>query len=201
MPSPVSYTAFADDRRIASGTLPDVARDVRRVMDRHAEVRILIFHDADCRQVELDLRGSPDEVAARAAASAADPAAPAPAPASRRPGRPRLGVVAREVTLLPRHWEWLGRQPGGASAVLRRLVEDARRGSGGRERARQSREAVDRFMHVMAGNRPHFEEALRAFYRGEREAFHACIAGWPRDVREHLEHLVAAAWDDHHDLG
>lgn len=192
MTPPPDYIAFAGDRRIASGSLAEVAREARRTSDRHPEARILIFDDRDSRQVEVDLRGSPDEVVARLQAG---PHASAP----RGRGRPRLGVVAREVTLLPRHWEWLGRQPGGASAVLRRLVEDARRGNDVRENARQSSEAVDRFMHVMAGNREGFEEALRAFYRGERETFLARIAGWPADIRTHIEHLAAAAWDDRDD--
>lgn len=191
MTPPANYTAFAGDRRIASGTLADVAREARCTLDRQPDAQILIFDDRDCHQAEVDLRGSPDDVAARL-----EPKAGTPATAPRSRGRPRLGVVAREVTLLPRHWEWLGHQPGGASAVLRRLVEDARRGNGGRERARQSGEAVDRFMHVMAGNREGFEDALRAFYRGERENFRAHIASWPKDIREHLQHLAALAWDD-----
>lgn len=183
------YTAFAGDHRLAAGSLPDVARAVRLTLDRQPDAAILIFDDRTGRQTEVDLRGSADEVAARVSP-------PAPATASRGRGRPKLGVVAREVTLLPRHWEWLSGQPGGASAVLRRLVEDARRGTGPRERARQSAEAVDRFMHVMAGNRAGFEEALRAFYRGERDAFRTRIAAWPEDIRDHLQNLAAVAWDD-----
>lgn len=191
-PAP-SYTAFADDRCIATGPLAKVARQARRTLDKQPDARILIFDDRTCRQAEVDLRGSADEVAARMEAPAR---VPTPASRARGPGRPRLGVVAREVTLLPRHWEWLGRQPGGASATLRRLVEDARHGNGPRERARQSSEALDRFMHVMAGNREGFEEALRAFYRGEHDAFHARVAAWPHDIREHIRQLAAAAWDD-----
>ncbi len=194
-PAP-GYTAFADDRRIATGSLAEVARQARRTLDRHPDAHILIFDDRTCRQAEVDLRGSADEVAARAEIPAQ---APTPASPGRGPGRPRLGVVAREVTLLPRHWEWLGQQPGGASATLRRLVEEARRGNGPRERARQASEALNRFMHVMAGNRKGFEEALRAFYRGERDTFHARIAAWPHDIREHIRQLAAAAWDDQGD--
>lgn len=184
------YIAFAGDKRIASGALAEVAREVRHTLDRQPDANILIFDERTSRKVELDLRGSADEVVARVNEETRPRATP------RGRGRPKLGVVAREVTLLPRHWEWLGEQPGGASAVLRRLVEDARRGNGPRERARQSGEAVFRFMSVMAGNREGFEEALRAFYRGEREAFHARIAKWPEDIRAHLKHLAAAAWDD-----
>src|ERR1043165_2680260 len=99
--------------------------------------------------------------------------------APRGRGRPKLGVVAREVTLLPRHWEWLNGQPGGASVALRKLVEEAKRASHGKDRARQSQEAVHRFMYVVAGNLPGFEEASRAFYAGNQERFNAMVESWP----------------------
>jgi hypothetical protein len=117
--------------------------------------------------------------------AAADPPAPV-----RGPGRPKLGVVAREVTLLPRHWEWLGRQPGGASVALRKLVEDARRANGGKDRIREAREAAYRFMSAMAGNEPGFEEATRALFAGARGAFEANVAGWPHDVKAHARRLA-----------
>lgn len=195
MRPPTSYTAFAGEQRIAAGTLPDVAHAARRVMDATPDAAILIFDDRDGRQAEVDLRGSADAVRARVAAGEGQPEA-----VPRGRGRPKLGVVAREVTLLPRHWAWLGSQAGGASARLRRLVEDAMRGHDADERARQSGEAAYRFMTTMAGNRPGFEEALRAFYRGQRERFHECVAGWPRDVREHAQRLAASAWDDQGDI-
>lgn len=185
---PPNYIAFAGPRRIASGTLQEVTRAATQVQARRADADILVFEERSSRQVELDLRGDADAAVARLERDDAH--------AQRKPGRPRLGVVAREVTLLPRHWEWLNQQPGGASAVLRRLVEDARRGNGKREQARQSAESVYRFMHVMAGNRPGFEEALRFFDRGERSAFAARIAAWPKDVREHVQRLASIAWDD-----
>ncbi len=71
-------------------------------------------------------------------------------------GRPKLGVVAREVTLLPRHWDWLNAQPGGASVALRKLVEQARRANGDADRARAAREAAYHFMSAMAGDLPAF---------------------------------------------
>src|SRR4051812_45954287 len=109
------FCAFLGDRLLAQGTLAEVARAGASVRPDAAIEPLLVF-DAEGRQVELDLRGGPEEAAARAAA-AVDPS-PTPAPARGR-GRPQLGVVAREVTLLPRHWEWLGAQPGGASVTLR----------------------------------------------------------------------------------
>ncbi|HEY0197428.1 MAG TPA: DUF2239 family protein [Rhodanobacter sp.] len=103
--------------------------------------------------------------------------------------------MPREVTLLPRHWDWLAQQPGGAAAVLRQLVERAVRGNEAEQRAHASNESADRFMQVMAGELPGHQEASRAFYRGARAAFAKRIAGWPRDVRGHLQCLAAIAWD------
>jgi hypothetical protein len=114
-------------------------------------------------------------------------------PASRGPGRPKLGVVAREVTLLPRHWEWLARQTGGASVALRKLVEEARRTGEVGHRVRQAQEAAYRFMSVMAGNRPNYEEAIRALFAGEASRFEKLIAEWPADVRRHAARLAQGA--------
>lgn len=191
----LNFTAFADTRRIASGALVDVAVAARDALDQYPDAQILIFDDRSSRQVEVDLRGSADDIAAQLQ----QPVQPLDTPPARGPGRPKLGVVAREVTLLPRHWEWLGAQSGGASAALRRLVEDARRGGSGNERARQSSEALYRFMLTMAGDRPGYEDALRAFYRHDRATFEQRIAHWPTDIRAHIQRLAAMAWDDQAD--
>ncbi|MGN6283117.1 DUF2239 family protein [Frateuria sp.] len=180
-------TAFEGHRLLASGPCVEVALAVKRAADGGAADVLLVFDDRNGRPVEFDLRGSEADVLARLQ--------PAPAPV-RGPGRPRLGVTAREVTLLPRHWDWLASQPGGASGVLRRLVEQTIREGGGRQRARESAEAVDRFMLAMTGNLPGHEEASRAFWRGERERFAQLTQAWPRDVRDHLRHLAAIAWDE-----
>ena len=105
-------------------------------------------------------------------------------------GRPKLGVVAREITLLPRHWEWLGTQPGGASVALRKLVEEARRANGDVDRARAAKEAAYRFMSTMAGNLAGFEEASRALFADDRRRFVGLIAGWPDDIRDHVVKLA-----------
>lgn len=182
-----SCTAFDGHRLIASGPLRDVALATKRVIDAGAKGPVLVFDDQTSLPVEIDFRGTPDDVLSRLGLST-------PEAAPRGPGRPRLGVVAREVTLLPRHWEWLAAQPGGASATLRRLVDEARRG--GADRARRSGEALDRFMQAMAGDLPHYEEASRAYWRGERDRFADLIDAWPADVRDHARRLAAAAWDD-----
>jgi hypothetical protein len=110
------------------------------------------------------------------------------AEAPRGRGRPKLGVVAREVTLLPRHWDWLARQPGGASVTLRRLVEDASRSP--KERARAAANAAYNFLHAIAGDRPAYEEALRALFAHDRAKFEAHIASWPADIRRHALRLA-----------
>lgn len=190
-PERTSCTAFDHHRLIASGALSNVARAVKQAIDAGAAGPVLVFDDHNSRQIEIDFRGSVDDVLSRL-----QPAVPTVETAARGPGRPKLGVVPREVTLLPRHWDWLGQQPGGASAVLRRLVEQALRGNGAKERARQAMESVDRFMVVMTGDLSQHEEASRAFYRHDRERFLALTEAWPRDVRDHLRQLAVMAWDD-----
>jgi uncharacterized protein len=175
--------AFADSRRIASGPLSDVARAARELLDAEPDATILVLDAATSEPIEVDLRGSAEDVAARLVT---------PQPAPRSPGRPKLGVVGREVTLLPRHWEWLGAQPGGASVTLRRLVDDARRSSGDADRVRLARESAYRFMVALAGDRPGFEDASRALFAGDAPGFADATAGWPADVREHARDLEAA---------
>jgi hypothetical protein len=185
---PQTFTAFEGPQRLVSGPLAKVALAVKRAEQRGSE-RIAIFSDATGRATDLDLRGSDDEIVARL------PASPGPAPAAaqsepRGRGRPKLGVVAREVTLLPRHWEWLSTQPGGASVSLRKLVEAARRANGDRDRGRAARDAAYHFMSAMAGNLPNFEEASRALFADDRRQLTALIAPWPGDIRDHIVRLA-----------
>src|SRR5690348_5150525 len=117
-------TAFEGTRRIASGDLKHVALKVKAVIDRGERAPVLIFDDLTSEPIEVDFRGTAQSVLKRLTIPATDESAQPSEEESRRPGRPRLGVVAREVTLLPRHWEWLNSQPGGASVALRKLVEE-----------------------------------------------------------------------------
>jgi len=178
------FTAFEGERRLASGSLAEVALAVKRVEGR-TSAPIAVFSDSTGRAVDLDLRGSDEDVVARLAETLA-PAAETP----RGRGRPRLGVVAREVTLLPRHWEWLNAQPGGASVALRKLVDEARRANGNRDRQRAARDAAYHFMSAMAGNLPNFEEASRGLFADDRRRFVSQIAGWPADIRDHVVKLA-----------
>jgi hypothetical protein len=178
------FTAFTGQQRLVTGPLAEVALAVMKASRNAASAPIVIFDDATGRPIDLDLRGTERDIVARLPQPASETAADNPAaPEPRGRGRPKLGVVAREVTLLPRHWEWLGAQPGGASVALRKLVEDARRASGEKDRERAARDAAYHFMLVMAGNLPGFEEAARALFAGDRLRFEQQIASWPEDIR------------------
>ncbi len=187
-------TAFEGSRRIASGELAVVARTIKEVIDRGEQAPILIFDDVTGEQFDVDFRGTTEEVLKRIARSGGDASADREGESPRGPGRPRLGVVAREVTLLPRHWEWLTSQPGGASVALRKLVEEARRRNQGKDRARAAQEAAYRFLTAMAGNFPGFEEAMRALFAGDGGRFDEMVEPWPADVRDHAKQLATAAF-------
>jgi uncharacterized protein len=184
-------TAFAGPRRIASGELRHVALKAKQAFD--AGKPVLVFEDASGQPVELPLELPAGELLRRLAEPAA-PATEAGDGAPRRPGRPKLGVVSREVTLLPRHWAWLAAQPGGASVALRKLVEEARRVSADGDRRRVAQEAAYRFMQAMAGNEAGFDEAARALFAGDIGRFEEHSATWPDDVREHAALLAADAF-------
>jgi uncharacterized protein len=192
-------TAFEGARRIASGPLADVAVEVQRRFRRGEAELILIFSDTAGEQIDLDLRGNAKDMLARLAersgqpSPASDTAKETVGETARGPGRPKLGVVAREITLLPRHWEWLNHHPGGASVALRKLVDDARRANAGRDRVRQSQEAAYRFMSAMAGNLPGFEEAARALFAKDGTRFRECVSAWPADIRDHAAQLAGDA--------
>jgi len=195
----LSYTAFAGSKRIARGDLQQVALRAKTVLDRDPWARVLIFDDVTSRQTEIDLRGTPEQVAERITGEPFPDAqrnqSPEAEEEARRPGRPKLGVVPREVTLLPRHWDWLASQPGGASVALRKLVEHARKANQGKDRHRQAQEAAYRFLSAMAGNEPCFEEAARALFAGKRKRFAKTVEPWPKDVRDHAKELAAIAFD------
>jgi hypothetical protein len=200
--------AFAGSRRIASGDLGTVVRASYSAAQDNS-LPVLIFDDATSRVLEVDFRGSLDEVVGRldpippaSEAGITDPegngqAADSPYLDDAQPrgrGRPKLGVIAREVTLLPRHWDWLATQPGGASAAVRRLVDEARQTHAARDRRRQAQEAAYRFMSAMAGNEAGFEEATRALFAGDAARFAELTVGWPPDVRDHARTLAARAF-------
>jgi hypothetical protein len=164
----MAYSAFLGFEQLGSGSLAQayaVSRDANGA---------LIFDLETGRVVDIDPRFPPGDEAPR-------------------PGRPKLGVTAREITLLPRHWDWLATQPGGASVALRKLVEEASRSPKAQKRA--CRDAAYRFATVLVGNAPGYEEAIRALYAGQDEEFAGYIEAWPSDVRKALLAMTTAAFD------
>ena len=179
----ITYTAFAGWRRVARGTLAEMLRGAKTYSDAKTEhggkeeESLLIFEDQTGKQVDFDMRGSVEEVIARVTPKSG-------------PGRPKLGVTSREISLLPRHWQWLERQPQGASAALRRLVDAARQKDGGETEKRGRIDAAGRFMTALAGNFPGFEEAYRALYAQDRARLEHLIDSWPTDVRQYIGEQV-----------
>ncbi len=188
------YTAFAGHVRISSGNLTEVAIAAKRTVDNGNTESILIFDNQTSMVVEVDFRGTVEDVAARIpylqqyAKQYTQPEGTS-RKTSPGPGRPKLGVIAREVTLLPRQWEWLKNQRGGASVTLRRLVDQARRESEPENNIRELQTSVYRFMTAIGGDLPGFEEALRALYAGDRNQFLAQVDAWPVDIRDHVVQL------------
>ena len=176
----MNCTVFHQLRRVASGSNAEVTSFLRDKPQGHD---LLVFDDATGRQLDVDLRVTGEEQPVE------EPAGP------RGRGRPRLGVIAREVTLLPSHWDWLNVQPGGASVALRKLVDAARRTSGDRDRVRAAQESTYRFISAIAGNLPQFEEATRALFAYDRRRFGELIAAWPEDVRDYAIRLAFADHD------
>lgn len=189
-----THLVFEGDRCLTEGGLADVAAVAKAAADRE-QAAVLVFETATGQTVAVDFRGSIDDVLSRLTPPPSDEAAPPPAPAPRGPGRPKLGVVAREVTLLPRHWEWLSRQAGGASVALRKLVDDARNAHALADRARQAQEAAYRFASTLVGDQPGFEAATRALFAGEAAAFDTATQAWPPDVRRQALRLARHAFD------
>lgn len=200
-PASSTWIAFAGTNRLAFGGPQEVARAAKSFVDAEGRDSVLIFDAVTSEPVELDLRGSESAVLDRLpVASPPGGKETAAMNAPRSAGRPKLGVTAREVTLLPRHWEWLASQPGGASVALRKLVEHAIRANREVDRMRQAREAAYRFMHAMAGNEPGFEEAARALFAGDGLRLSQAVANWPADIREHAVGLAKAAAVEHREL-
>jgi len=190
MATQTSWSAFEGEKLLATGPAPTVAAVVRAAIAHKSGRNILIFDESSGRVVDLDLSGSDEEVLGRVRDREA-----VSVDAPRPPGRPKLGVVAREVTLLPRHWEWLSGQPGGASAALRRLVDAARAANAGKDRIRHAQEAADRFMSAMLGNQAGYEEASRALYGGEKSRFAELTEPWPCDLRDCARRMAAPAFE------
>jgi hypothetical protein len=186
------YIAFCDGKRLAAGSLVEVALAVKAALAVDGTRQILIFDGRTSRPIDVDLRG--DEAAIRERLMPVETATSPEKVEPTRPGRPKLGVVPREVTLLPRHWDWLASQPGGASVTLRKLVEAARRQHAGADDRRAAQESTYRFMAAMTGNEIGFEEAIRALFADDRTGFARLTEAWPSDLRQHILDLAVPAF-------
>jgi len=197
------FVAFSSGQLIARGAILEVATAAKVAIDAGAPRAVLIFDDRTAHQVDLDLGGTVNDVLARLAhrqdlgvdwPESSDPTAAEAAPHKSGPGRPKLGVVAREITLLPRHWQWLNDQPGGASAALRRLVDEARTTHAARDELRRARDAVYRFLVATLGDALGFEEAMRALFANDEDTFIAESAPWPPDLRTQALRMARAVF-------
>lgn len=186
IPADLTVVAFVGQRLIARGAAAGALAAIHAAAGSGEGP--LVFDLSDGRVVDLDLRGDLADARARLGPARVSPTE------KRGPGRPKLGVVAREVTLLPRHWDWLAAQPGGASTALRKLVEAAMKAGQGPDRARRAKEAAYRFMTAMAGDLPGYEEATRMLFAGDWTAFDAAVEGWPEGVRDVAREMAQGAW-------
>jgi len=176
-------SAFLKDKLIAQGKIEKVALVVKKIIDRNKSGNILFFDDLTGQQFDLNLSGSDKEIIARIENEKK-------IDEIKGPGRPKLGVVSKEITLLPRHWEWLSNQPGGASVTIRKLVEDAKKRNSGQFEIREVQDATYRFMSALAGNLPEYEEAIRVFYAKDFSTFKKLIKNWPKDIRSYIHKLA-----------
>ena len=192
-----NFTVFEGNQCVGSGPLAEVAATGKRLVDSGTKTQILIFNDTTGERVDLNFQCAMAELL-RQVSLISGPLPSTNRPAGekpKRPGRPKLGVVSKEVTLLPRHWEWLGRQPGGASVALRKLVEKARHDNRDQDRLREAREAVYHFLTAMAGDLPGYEAALRALFRGDEKKFSQTTEAWPRDIRAYALEIGRRAFE------
>lgn len=178
------YTAFIGDRVVAVGNLEEMLPKLKARFDHDRGTPFIIFDDETGAQTDFDLRGPLPEILAAANRI----------PSPKGPGRPKLGVTSREITLLPRHWDWLEQQPNGASAAVRRLIDEERKRAPAKARRQRATHATGRFLSAMAGNRPGHEEASRFLYRGDQKSFTESISAWPKDVRGYALRLSKDAF-------
>lgn len=186
-----NYTAFDGFQMISQGGLEEVALGVKRRLKSNREARILIFSDSSGKQMDLDLSGSENDALERLKIFKSHDVNTGQS----GPGRPKLGVISREISLLPHHWEWLSNQSGGSSATIRRLVEEKMKdNASGKDKIKQTQEAVYTFLNAIAGDLPNFEEAIRFLYRSDKKRFRDLISEWPGDLARHTLALSGEAF-------
>ncbi len=180
-----TYTAFEGHKLLFRGKLHDVVLKIKKKLGKSDNSSVWIFNDLTGKIMDFNFQGSEKDVLKRLEIFSSEDAKKA----STGPGRPKLGVISREISLLPRHWEWLAGQPSGASATLRRLIEDAKKKSQGSHNIKQLQERSYKVMSVLAGDLGGYEEALRALYKRDEKKFYQQMKDWPQDVKDHLNEL------------
>ncbi len=177
------YTSFAGHKHLATGDLKTLLTDTYAFIKQHGEEGILIIDNQSGRQLDFNFHGSLEDLLSTAL----------PPEPKKGPGRPRLGVVNGEISLLPRHWEWLQRQPQSASGTIRRLIETAIKNTSPEEKVKETVDAAGKFLWIIGGNLPDFEEASRAIYAQKWHILDAVTAAWPEDIRNHLDLMLQEA--------
>lgn len=179
------YSAFDGFNLLVQGSLEAVVLMAKANSLSSRSSTTLIFSDSTGKQMDFDLSGSKKDVLKRLEVYVGEEPMP-----SQGPGRPKLGVMSREVSLLPRHWEWLSTQSGGASATLRRLVDGARKQSSDQDQTKRCQDRTYKFLSAIAGDLPYYEEVLRALFAKDQSKFKAHIDDWPRDIKNHALQLA-----------
>ncbi|RZG86913.1 DUF2239 family protein [Acinetobacter venetianus] len=174
MNSSTTYTAFSGDHYLASGEMMELILKIKQLQE--TTENILIFNDQTGRQTDFDYTGSEQEIRERYAE---------PEP-TKKVGRPKLGVISREITLQKKHWDWLDQQSASASAIIRKLIDKELDDPNSESNKMLAKQATDRFMLAMLGNMPNYEEATRALYQGDREVFLKMIQDYPKDLKKYL---------------
>lgn len=182
-----TYTAFDNTSIIAHGSLRDVILKTKKILGKSENSSFLIFSDSTGKTIDFNFQGTEKEILKRLEIFVSNSDEKIELA---RPGRPKLGVISREISLLPRHWEWLATQSSGASSSIRNLIEDAIKKSTSKVSLKQQQEKVYRVMTTLAGDLDGYEEAIRSLYKRDRESFIKFTKGWSKDLRSYLEKLT-----------
>lgn len=186
-----SYTVFDKFQILSQGSLNEVAIAVKKRLRIQSDARILIFSDSTGRQVDLDFSGTEKDTLERLKIYIPKTASP-----HTGAGRPKLGVIPREISLLPHHWEWLLNQEGGASSAIRRLIDEKNKPALlAKDKIKQAQEVTYKFLSAIAGDLPHFEDVIRFLYRKDKKKFENLMSDWPKDIVKYSTALANQAFD------
>ena len=182
-----TFSAYGPTSCIGQGELTDVALAAHRFLRTHPDQSALILQDSTCQIIDLDLSG--DEALLERKANHYPIRSQAPVPDSKDP-------ITGEITLLPRHWQWLAEQGGNASATLRRLIDEARRDPKQKadNECRRRQQLTYRFCQALCGDFQGYEDALRALYAADKDSFKTHISTWPADFALRAEALAEPIW-------